>query len=178
MTLPGTGSSYRAASEGALVAPEPRGGPTVTVLATLAAAGAAVALWAGAGRHRPAVARGYRWLAAAALFWAAGLTMQLALAGSLGSSGALSLADVAPLLALGPTAVGSMVLASPRPLAAEGDAGAPRGGERRAILPGPVLPGLAGGVGTAVSLLALGWIVAFGAGHHHSTGARCALLLD
>ena len=84
----------------------------LAILATLAAAGAAVALWVGAGRHGAAVARGYRWLAGAALLWGVGLTMQLALAGSLGSSGApLSLADVAPLLALGASAVGIMVLA-------------------------------------------------------------------
>ncbi len=150
----------------------------LAILATLAAAGAAVALWVGAGRHGSTVARGYRWLAAAALFWAAGLTMQLALAGSLGLSGALSLADVAPLLALGATAVGIMVLASPRPLAAEGDATALRGEQRGAILPGSVLPGLADGYVTAVSLLVMGWIVAFGAEYHDSTGGPGAFLLD
>ena len=85
----------------------------LAVLATLATAGAAVGLWVGAGRHGATVARGYRWLAGAALFWCAGLIMQLAMAGSLGSSAAPSLADVAPLLALAATAVGIMVLASP-----------------------------------------------------------------
>jgi diguanylate cyclase (GGDEF)-like protein len=149
----------------------------LAILATLAAAGAAVALWVGAGRHGAAVARGYRWLAGAALFWGVGLIMQLAFAGSLGSSGApLSLADVAPLLALGATAVGIMVLAAPRPLAADGEAS--RAGQRGPILPGSVLPGLADGYVTAVSLLVIGWIVAFGTEFHSSGERPGAFLLD
>jgi diguanylate cyclase (GGDEF)-like protein len=151
----------------------------LAVLATLAAAGAAVALWVGAGRHGATVARGYRWLAAAALFWGVGIIMQLALAGSLGSSGApLSLADVAPLLALGVTAVGIMVLASPRPLAAGGGVSASRAGQRGPMLPGSVLPGLADGYITAVSLLVIGWVVAFGTEFHSSGERPGAFLLD
>jgi diguanylate cyclase (GGDEF)-like protein len=149
----------------------------LAILATLAAAGAAVALWVGAGRHDAAVARGYRWLAGAALFWGVGLSMELALAGSLGSSGApLSLADVAPLLALGATAVGIMVLASPRPRSAEGEASG--SGQRSPVLSGSVLPGLADGYVTAVSLLVIGWVVAFGAEFHSSGERPGAFLLD
>src|SRR5215471_1288404 len=74
--------------EGALVAPEVHGEPTVSVFAMLAMAGAAVSLWAGAAQHSGPVARGYRWLSAAALFWCAGLIIDTVLAGSLSSSAA------------------------------------------------------------------------------------------
>ena len=75
----------------------------MSVLVMLATAGAAVALLVGARRHAGQVARGYRWLGGAALFWFAGQV----LAGPLSSSpGPLSLADVAPLLALATAATG------------------------------------------------------------------------
>jgi diguanylate cyclase (GGDEF)-like protein len=119
------------------------------------------------------VARGYRWLSGAALFWCAGIVMQLAMAGSLGSSsGPPSLADVAPLLALAATAVGIMVLASPS--STEADAAGARG----PILPVSVLPGLADGYVTAVSLLVMGWVLAFGAEYHASNGGPGTFLLD
>jgi diguanylate cyclase (GGDEF)-like protein len=146
----------------------------LAILATLAAAGAAVALWVGAGRHGTAVARGYRWLAGAALFWGLGLTMQLVLARSLGSSGALSLADVAPLLALGATAVGIMILTAPTPVAVDDDASR----AHSPVSSGSVLAGLADGYVTAVSLLVIGWVVAFGAEYHDSTGGPGSFLLD
>src|SRR5215469_12297924 len=101
--------------EGAPVAPELHGGATVSVLAMLAVAGAVVGLWAGATRHSGPVARGYRWLGGAALFWLVGLIVGTVLAGSLSSSATPGLADVAPLLALAAAATGVMVLASPRP---------------------------------------------------------------
>ncbi len=67
----------------------------------LASAGAVVALWAGATRYSGPVARGYRWLGGAALFWFVGLIVSQVLSVQLGSTGLpLSLADVAPLLAL------------------------------------------------------------------------------
>ena len=59
----------------------------MSVLAMLAAAGAVIALWAGARRHSGSVARGYRWLGGAALFWFAGLIVEKVLAGQLSSSG-------------------------------------------------------------------------------------------
>jgi len=166
----------------------------VAILATLAAAGAAVGLWAGARRHEATVARGYRWLAGAALFWCAGLILEVVMAGSLGSSGAPGLADVAPLLALGTAAVGIMTLAAPSraefpapggpsPPGAEGgaasnDGGADAVGQRDSILPGSVLPGLADGYVTAVSLLVIGWVVAFGAEYHSSGERPGTFLLD
>ncbi|MBV9383576.1 MAG: hypothetical protein JO242_23300, partial [Streptosporangiaceae bacterium] len=73
----------------------------MSVLGLLATAGAVFGLWSGASRHTGTVARGYRWLGGTALFWFAGLIVDMILAGPLSSAGApLSLADVAPLLAL------------------------------------------------------------------------------
>ncbi len=160
----------------------------LAVLTTLATATAAVGLWVGARRHRATVARGYRWLSGAALFWCAGLILQSVMARSL-TSGAdpLSLADVAPLLALGATAVGIMVLASPAadvgppPAAADGSAPgtqAQSSGSHGSIRPVSVLPGLADGYVTAVSLLVMGWVVAFGAEYHISGERPGAFLFD
>ena len=117
----------------------------------LATAGAVVGLLVGARRHTGAVARGYRWLGAAALFWFAGLIVQQVLSGSGASGEPLSLADVAPLLALATAAAGVMVLAE---------------GEKRNDN-GSVLPGLADGYVMAVALLVIGWAVAFGGEFHH-----------
>jgi diguanylate cyclase (GGDEF)-like protein len=114
--------------------------------------------------------------------------MQAVVAGSLSSSGAPSLADVAPLLALGATAVGIMVLASPAAAApqapgADGSApGAPgasdASGTHAPILPISVLPGLADGYVTAVSLLVMGWVVAFGTEYHTAGNHPGTFLLD
>jgi diguanylate cyclase (GGDEF)-like protein len=138
----------------------------------LAAAGAVVALWAGARRHSGPVARGYRWLGGAALFWFAGLIVDMVVGGPLSSSAVpLSLADAAPLLALAAAAVGVMVLASSPPAdtrPAPSSPGAPRG---PAAQSGSVLPGLADGYVTAVALLVIFWVVAF-AGEFHRSGER------
>jgi len=132
----------------------------------LATAGAVVGLWAGATRYSGPVARGYRWLGGAALFWCAGLIVDSVLAGTLSSSAPPpSLADVAPLLALAAAATGIMVLASPRP------------GEK-AQASGSVLPGLADGYVMAVALLVIGWVVAFGSEFHHSGERPASFLLD
>ena len=118
----------------------------------LASAGAVVGLWWGATRYSGSVARGYRWLGGAALFWFVGLIVSQVLAVQLSSTGLpLSLADVAPLLALASAAIGVMVLAE---------------GERRSDS-GSVLPGLADGYVMAVALLVIGWVLAFGAEFHH-----------
>jgi diguanylate cyclase (GGDEF)-like protein/PAS domain S-box-containing protein len=135
----------------------------VSVVAMLAAAGAVVGLWAGATRHRGPVARGYRWLGGAALFWLAGLIVDAVLAGPLSSPP--SLADVAPLLGLAAAAAGVMVLATPPP------------GER-AGPSGSVLPGLADGYVMAVALLVIGWVVGFSSEFHHSGEAPRTFLLD
>jgi diguanylate cyclase (GGDEF)-like protein len=124
----------------------------VNILAMLASAGAVVGLWWGATRYSGPVARGYRWLGGAALFWFVGLIVSQVLAVQLSSTGLpLSLADVAPLLALASAAIGVMVLAE---------------GERRSDS-GSVLPGLADGYVMAVALLVIGWVLAFGAEFHH-----------
>jgi diguanylate cyclase (GGDEF)-like protein len=124
----------------------------VNVLAMLASAGAVAGLWWGATRYSGPVARGYRWLGGAALFWFVGLIVSQVLAVQLSSTGLpLSLADVAPLLALASAAIGVMVLAE---------------GERRSDS-GSVLPGLADGYVMAVALLVIGWVLAFGAEFHH-----------
>jgi diguanylate cyclase (GGDEF)-like protein len=146
----------------------------------LAAAGAVVALWAGARRHSGPVARGYRWLGGAALFWFAGLIVDQVLAGQLSSSAAPSLADVSPLLALAAAATGVMVLASPpspspalRPASGPAPSpDAPRGA------PGSVLPGLADGYVMAVALLVIGWVVAFGREFHSSGEHPGTFLLE
>ena len=128
----------------------------------LATAGAVVGLLVGARRHTGAVARGYRWLGAAALFWFVGLIIAQVLAGSGATGEPLSLADVAPLLALSTAAAGVMVLAE---------------GEKRDDT-GSVLPGLADGYVMAVALLVIGWVVAFGAEFHHLNERPATFLQD
>ena len=146
----------------------------------LAAAGAVVALWAGARRHTGPVARGYRWLGGAALFWLAGLIVVSVLPGPLSSPP--SLADVAPLLALAAAATGVMVLGSPVPAGAPGQPQSSPGGSRAAGAPpvpsGSVLPGLADGYVMAVALLVVGWVVAFGGEYHRSGERPTTFLLD
>ena len=122
----------------------------MNVLAMVAAAGAAVALWTGASKYSGPVARGYRWLGGAALFWLAGLVISTVLAGPLSAS--LSLADYPPLLALAAFAVGIMIIGS------------------SAASPGS-LAGLADGYVMAVALLVICWVGAFG-GEFHSSGER------
>jgi diguanylate cyclase (GGDEF)-like protein len=117
----------------------------------LATAGAVIGLLVGARRHAGTVARGYTWLAGAAVFWCAGLVLDQVLAGPV-ASGPLSLADVAPLLALATAATGVMVLAET---------------ERRNDT-GSVLPGLADGYVMAVALLVIGWVAAFGTEFHRA----------
>jgi diguanylate cyclase (GGDEF)-like protein len=117
----------------------------------LATAGAVVGLLVGARRHTGAVARGYRWLGAAGVFWFTGLIISQVLAGSGASGEPLSLADVAPLLGLATAACGVMVLAE----------------DEKRDDTGSVLPGLADGYVMAVALLVIGWVVAFGGEFHH-----------
>jgi diguanylate cyclase (GGDEF)-like protein len=135
----------------------------VTVLAMIATAGAVVGLWAGARRHSGPVARGYRWLAGAALFWFAGLIITQVFTGPLGLSATQpSLADFAPLLGLASAATGVMVLAE---------------GEKRNES-GSVLAGLADGYVMAVALLVVGWVLAFGSEFHRSNEHPGTFLLD
>jgi diguanylate cyclase (GGDEF)-like protein len=143
----------------------------------LAAAGAVVALGVGARRFSGPVARGYRWLGVAALFWFAGLIVNAVLAGQSSSATPLSLDDVAPLLALAAAATGVMVLASSAPGAARTPlpdrvsdrAPAPDAPRAPVLASGSVLPGLADGYVMAVALLVIGWVVAFGGEFHRSS---------
>jgi diguanylate cyclase (GGDEF)-like protein len=128
----------------------------------LATAGAVVGLLVGARRHAGAVARGYRWLGFAALLWFAGLIITQVLGPLSSSGGQLSLADVAPLLALGTAAAGVMVLAE----------------DQKRTDTGSVLPGLADGYVMAVALLVIDWVVAFGGEFHHSGERPETFLLD
>jgi diguanylate cyclase (GGDEF)-like protein len=113
------------------------------------AAGAVVSLWAGARKYRGSVARGYRWLSGTALFWLIGLVLSTVETSQLsGSTGSLSLADVAPLLALAMLAAGMMVLASGSTPSS--------------------MAGLADGYVMAVAFLVIGWVGAFGNEYHHS----------
>jgi diguanylate cyclase (GGDEF)-like protein len=126
----------------------------------LATAGAVAGLLLGARRHAGPVGRGYRWLAGAAMFWLAGLVVTQVLAGPLSSQ--LSLADVAPLLALATAAAGVMVLAE----------------DERRTDTSSVLPGLADGYVMAVALLVIGWVVSFGGEYHRSNERPETFLLD
>ncbi|MGH3167284.1 MAG: hypothetical protein ACRDN0_15510, partial [Trebonia sp.] len=119
----------------------------MNVLAMVAAAGAVTSLWTGARKYRGPVARGYRWLGGTALFWLIGLILSTVETSQLsGSTGSLSLADAAPLLALAVLAAGMMVLASGSPPSS--------------------MAGLADGYVMAVALLVIGWVGAFGNEYH------------
>jgi diguanylate cyclase (GGDEF)-like protein/PAS domain S-box-containing protein len=130
----------------------------MSVLCMLAWFGAAAALWFGTRDAGEQQRRGYRWLAAAALLWCAGLVAQQ-IDGVLTG---LSFADLPSLLAVVATAIG-IVLLNPR-----------RDAEDRS----PALPGLADGYVMAVALLVLGWITLFGAEFHHSGARPGTFLLD
>jgi diguanylate cyclase (GGDEF)-like protein len=128
----------------------------------LATAGAVAGLLTGAARHSGAAARGYRWLGAAALFWCVGLVISQVLGPLSSSGGQLSLADVAPLIALATAAAGVMVLAE----------------DEKRNDTGSVLPGLADGYVMAVALLVVDWVVAFGGEFHRSGEHPQTFLLD
>ena len=81
---------------------------------------AAVSLWLGARRHDSAFARGYRWLAAAAALYCAGLITQQVLGSALSPESGLSFADLPPLLAVAAAALGIVMLATAE---REGEAG-------------------------------------------------------
>src|SRR5215472_11516667 len=117
------------------------------VLGMLAWCAAAVSLWLGARRYEAALARGYRWLAAGAALYCAGLVVQGILGGTLNPAPGLSFTDLPQLLALAEREV----TAAPQ----EGSAGS-------------VLPGLADGYVMAVALLVIGWSTLFSAEFHRS----------
>ena len=101
------------------------------------------------------------------MFWFAGLLADQLFAGAFGTSGPLSLADVAPLLAMGPFVVGVTALAAEPP-----DGGWPEGAEPATAADHAetrsVLSSLADGYVMAIALLVIGWVTLFGADFRHS----------
>jgi diguanylate cyclase (GGDEF)-like protein/PAS domain S-box-containing protein len=129
------------------------------VLGMLAWLAATVSLWLGARRYEAAVARGYRWLAAGAALYCAGLVVQGILGGTLNPAPGLSFTDLLPLLALAAVAIGIAVLT----MAEREVTASPQEGSA-----GSVLPGLADGYVMAVALLVIGWSTLFSAEFHRS----------
>jgi diguanylate cyclase (GGDEF)-like protein/PAS domain S-box-containing protein len=148
----------------------------MSVLGMLAWFAAAASCWLGARRHESAVARGYRWLAGAALLYCAGLVLAQ-VQGDTNPTSGLSFADLPSLLALASAAIGITVL-----IGAERDAetGSPAAGEPDGSAgpgSGPsVLPGLADGYVMAVALLVIGWVTQF-SDEFHRSGDRPGLFL-
>ncbi len=139
----------------------------MNVVGLLVSCAAVVSLWIGASRASGGTARGYRWLAGTAVFWFAGLVADQLFAGALGTSGPLSLADVAPLLAMGPFVVGVTALAAEPP-----DGGWPDGTEPATAADREqarsVLSSIADGYVMAIALLVIGWVTLFGADFRRS----------
>ena len=140
----------------------------------LAWCGAAASLWLGARGHASAVARGYRWLALAALGWCAALVIQQVMGGILNLPSGLSLADLPSLLAVAGAAVGIAVLTTAEREPAEYAQNA-QNARKEPVQAGPegpvtssVLPGLADGYVMAVALLVIGWVTLFSSEFHHS----------
>ncbi len=161
----------------------------MNVLGMLAWCGAAVSLWLGARGHASAVARGYRWLALAALGWCAALVIQQVMGGVLNLPSGLSLADLPSLLAVAGAAVGIAVLttAERQPAGNAGSAGNAGNAESTGKEPqqpgseGPVtssvLPGIADGYVMAVALLVVGWVTLFSSEFHRSADRPGTFLL-
>jgi diguanylate cyclase (GGDEF)-like protein/PAS domain S-box-containing protein len=148
----------------------------MSVLGMLAWFAAAASCWLGARRHESAVARGYRWLAGAALLYCAGLLAQV-LGDTLNPTSGLSFADLPSLLALASAAIGLTVLVGAERDAETGSAAA--GGPDSSGSPGSVpsvLPGLADGYVIAVALLVIGWVTQF-SDEFHRSGDRPGLFL-
>jgi PAS domain-containing protein len=149
----------------------------MNVVGLLVSCAAVVSLLFGASRRSGGAARGYRWLAGAAVFWFVGLLADQLFAGAFGTSGPLSLADVAPLLAMGPFVVGVTALAAEPP-----DGGWPDGADP-AIRPDEadtrsVLSSLADGYVMAIALLVIGWVTLFGADFRRSGEGPGTFLLS
>src|SRR5271165_2593068 len=145
----------------------------MSVLGMLAWCAAAVSLWLGARQYDGAVGRAYRWLAAGAALYCAGLVIQGILGGTLNPAPGLSFTDLPPLLGLAALAVGTAMLTTAE---REGGsslhrAGRPDGSEGAEGPAVSVLPGLADGYVMAVALLVIGWITLF-SGEFHRSGER------
>ena len=139
----------------------------MTVLGMVAWFGAAVSLWLGARRYDSTLARGYRWLAAGAALYCAGLVVQGILGVSPNPAPDLSFTDLLPLLALAAAAVGTAMLT----MAGRGGVSDPAEGSTSSVL-----PGLADGYVMAVALLVIGWSALFSTEFHRS-GERPGVFL-
>jgi diguanylate cyclase (GGDEF)-like protein len=131
----------------------------------------AVSVWLGARQHDSAFARGYRWLAAAAALYCAGLITQQVLGSALSPESGLSFADLPPLLAVAAAALGIVMLATAEREGEAGRASAAHGGDGAnppESTTSPVLPGLADGYVMAVALLVIGWVTLFSTEFHRS----------
>ncbi len=133
---------------------------------------AAVSLWLGARRHRSAFARGYRWLAGAAVLYCVGLVIQQILGSALNPESGLSFADLPSLLAVAAAAVGIVMLSTAETEPVPGDGAGPLESTSA-----PVLPGLADGYVMAVALLVIGWVTVFSGEFHRSTERPGTFLL-
>jgi diguanylate cyclase (GGDEF)-like protein/PAS domain S-box-containing protein len=128
-----------------------------TAAGMLAAAGAAVSLWLGADRYPGPVRRAYRWFAAAAALWGAGVIAAQELAVPVGAAAVpLSFGDLPSLLALPVVAAGFAALAA----AGSRDAAAatPPAGVRAQ---GNAATRLADGYILASSLFLIAWVIMF-----------------
>jgi diguanylate cyclase (GGDEF)-like protein len=149
----------------------------MNVVGLLVSCAAVVSLWIAASRASGGTARGYRWLAGTAVFWFAGLLADQLFAGAFATSGPLSLADVAPLLAMGPFVVGVTALAAEPP-----DGGWPDSAEPATAADHEqtrsVLSSLADGYVMAIALLVIGWVTLFGADFRRSGEGPGTFLLS
>ena len=149
----------------------------MSVLGMLAWFAAAASCWLGARRHESAVARGYRWLAGAALLYCVGLVLAQVLGDTLNPTSGLSFADLPSLLALASVAIGITVLVGAERDAEIGSAAAGEPDGSAGPGSGPsVLPGLADGYVMAVALLVIGWVTQF-SDEFHRSGDRPGLFL-
>jgi len=149
----------------------------MSVLGMLAWFAAAASCWLGARRHEGSVARGYRWLAGAALLYCVGLVLAQVLGDTLNPASGLSFADLPSLLALASVAIGITVLVGAERDAEIGSAvaGEPDGSAGPGSGPS-VLPGLADGYVMAVALLVIAWVTQF-SDEFHRSGDRPGLFL-
>jgi diguanylate cyclase (GGDEF)-like protein/PAS domain S-box-containing protein len=159
----------------------------LNVAGLLVSFAAALSLWLGAARRPGSTGRGYRWLAGTAVFWFAGLLAGRFFAGTLGGfAGPLSLADLAPLVALAPAAMGIAVLGAGGPPGEPGGPAGGSGGTPGGDDPGRqdntagcfTLPALADGYVLAAALLLVGWVVVFGTEYLHSGEGPGTFLLS
>ena len=154
----------------------------MSVLGMLAWCAAAVSLWLGARRYDSAVGRAYRWLAAGAALYCAGLVIQGILGGTLNPAPGLYVHR--PAVAAGPGRRGGRHRDAghgrtrgrqrPAPVPQAGRTArpdGPEGAEGPAGSGDSVLPGLADGYVMAVALLVIGWITLF-SGEFHRSGER------